>query len=327
MPNLYAHYLAAARSLALIQDPALAGLIRRRRPAYNLGAQGPDIFYFHRAYPWTPHGRLGRLADQLHSQAIAGVYQAGVTYIRQAAPDERETLTAYLCGYAQHQALDANAHPYVIYKTGDCNLPGAAGHRHICAHSAFEVAIDTHLLEAETGEKPSWLIGQELMSVSPEAARAIAGLWQNVVGKVYRQSITGGQVLEAVTDTHNVSAFLLDTGPSPRSLLVQAVAMVDSSGRVDSARYLRRARHSRDCLNLAHQPWALPWDGAARQSASFLDLLGAAAGYGSRMAVTLAGALAGSEEPDAAQFDNRSFDTGLDCRLRPHLSCFDPAVR
>src|SRR5512136_1438401 len=116
MPNLYAHYLAAAKALTLASGDAPAAIVARHRPAYNLGAQGPDIFYYYRVLPWTPGPRLAWAADLLHKSKIGEFYQASVAYIRAAPLEQQETLTAYLCGYAQHHALDARAHAYIIYR-------------------------------------------------------------------------------------------------------------------------------------------------------------------------------------------------------------------
>lgn len=335
MPNLYAHYLTAARALARLDDAALADAIEQQRPAYNLGAQGPDIFYFHRSWPWTPSGRLHKVADLLHTAHIAEVYRAGVAYIRAADQEQRSTLTAYLCGYAQHHALDAGAHPYVLYHTGDYHLPGAAGRANSRAHARFEVALDTHMLRLETGKQPAWLIGRRLLAVAPPAAQAIGEFWQGVLAEVYGRNVSPAHVREAIADAQSISALLLDSGPSPRWLLVLLVAALDRSGRLHSVRYRRTAAHGSKDLNLAYQPWLLPWDDSIVQTASFPDLIDAAAVVGGRKIQALAAAVAPwtalqgrrGGEPDAVLDDNRSFDSGLDWRRRQDLKFFAPVRR
>jgi hypothetical protein len=327
MPNLYAHYLAAARSLALQADSPLSALITRHRSAYDLGAQGPDIFYYHRAWPWTSGERLGWAADLLHNEKIGEFYQAGVAYIRAAPLWQQETLTAYLCGYAQHHALDACAHPYILYKTGDFTLPGQAGLRSANAHTRFEVVLDTHLLKMETGRRPAWLRSRNLLAVSAEDARLIGDFFEAVMHRVYDRHPASAQVQTAIADARQISVLLLDSGPSPSWLLVQIVARLDRSGRVHSARYRRSAPAGADELNQQHAVWYLPWDNTVPHNASFLDMLDDAAADGQKAAQALAAAIAQVSDPDAAQFDNRSFDTGLDWRQRPQFRFFDRSLR
>ena len=326
MPNLYAHYLTAARSLVLIENTELGALLIRHRQAYNLGAQGPDIFFYYRAWPWTPGPRLVWLANLLHKEKVAAFYRAGLAYIRAATGAQQRILTAYLCGYAHHHALDARAHPYIIYKTGDFTLPGAAGQRSGQAHRRFEATIDACLLKRETGQEPPWLRSQNLLDVTPEDARAIGDMYAQVVPQVYGQTVTSTQVQTAISDSQQIVASLLDRGPSPAWLLVQILARLDRSGTVESARPRRCDDDGHHCLNLQHSTWHLPWDYSTLQTTSFLNLMDEAIGDGQRMMMALTAAI--TRDADGADFsaDNRSFDTGLDCSQRVQLRFFDPAV-
>ncbi len=326
MPNLYAHYLTATRSLGLIENTELGALLTRHRQAYNLGAQGPDIFFYYRAWPWTPGPRLVTLGNRLHKENVADFYRASLAFIHTAPDAQQRILTAYLCGYAHHHALDARAHPYVIYKSGDFTLPGAAGQRYGQAHRRLEATIDACLLKRETGQEPSWLRDQDLLQVTPDDARAIGDMYAQVVPLVYGQALTSAQVQTAISDSQQISASLLDRGPSPAWLLVQILARLDRSGTVESARPQRCPDDGHHCLNLQHDTWYLPWDNSVPQTASFLDLMDDAVRDGQRMTRALAAAITQHADPQHFAADNRSFDTGLDCCRRVQLRFFDPAL-
>lgn len=326
MPNAFAHYLTAQRALARCADEDLRAIIARHRPAFNLGAQGPDLFYFYRAWPWTPSQRLAWLGDALHRRALRRFYNVACTSIRQMETPEREAATAYLAGYTNHHALDATVHPYVIYRTGDFTQGGTAGHRASRRHGRMEVAMDALLLRQETGQNPAWLIDQGLFAIPERDATAIATFYEAVTPAVHGRPLRAAQVLHAINDAQRISSFLFDAGPSPRWALVRAVAALDSSGRVHSARYRRVTVDDADLFNNGRAPWFLPWDGSEPQRTSFPDMIDLAASSAAHAMAALAAAIRGGRAPDAGALDNRSFDTGQDSDDSRPLHVFAPGM-
>lgn len=326
MPNVYAHYLAADRALARCTDERLSEIIARHRRAYNLGAQGPDLFYFHRAWPWTPSDRLSWMSNDLHRRNLRGFYTAASSYIARAPAARRDVLTAYLCGYANHQALDATAHPYVIYRTGDFTRGGAAARTVSWRHGRMEVTMDVLLLRQEKGRRPAWLIGQKLLTLDDGDAGALADFYAEVTPLVYGRAPGRDQVVAATLDAERIAPLLFDDGPSLRWALVRVVAALDRSRRVHRARYRRVEHDTDDYLNSARAAWYLPWDGDTPQHTSFVDMLDAAANSAVRMMTILGNAILDGRPLDGQQLDNRSLDTGLDCDDQRALTVFAPGL-
>lgn len=131
MPCVYSHNLAAKAVRARVGD----GLLFDEDAAFLMGAQGPDPFFFLRA--WPPDAAKGSL--------IGGRLHTGDTralFARLTEQAVTRKLRAFTAGFMCHYALDTRAHPYIIAST--C-------HKH---HTPFETQLDAAFLEYR-GEAPA----------------------------------------------------------------------------------------------------------------------------------------------------------------------------
>ena len=99
MPSQLTHRFAALRIYERLPENVRAEI--SSLPFYDLGAQGPDLFYFLR--PYTDRGRLGR---RMHG---AGAYEAVSAFSESADSPQAFSYTA---GYVTHTALDS-LHGYI----------------------------------------------------------------------------------------------------------------------------------------------------------------------------------------------------------------------
>lgn len=131
MPNVWTHILFAEQVVAKAQYPLGDDLVKN---ALNLGAQGPDPFFYHRFWPWQKGEKASVIGDLIHHQQcgpfIIDMIQAG-----KKAQDP--LLSAYIIGFVTHHLLDRNTHPYIIYRSGN------EGNK----HQKLEIIIDTLLLK------------------------------------------------------------------------------------------------------------------------------------------------------------------------------------
>lgn len=328
MPNFYTHYLVAARTLAAL-DGDLRQRLDAQRRAYNLGAQGPDIFFYHRAWPWTRSGGVNRFGHLLHTQKVGDFFGAALVYARAQTGAERSTVEAYLCGYASHYALDTNAHPYIIYRTGDVDAPGEEGRRTSLAHTRLEILIDVLLLQRETGRDLAWLRAQNLLQHEEGESKAIARLYAAVLPEVYGRPVAAREVETAISDMEQITAIMLERSNVLTQLFVGLLARADRSRWVRTVLFPSRVHEGHDILNLANSPWFLPWDGAIPRTESVPDMMARAVQDGRRYGAAAGAAVwdgaADNVEQAQAVLGARSFFTGIDCRQPLHMRHFDLA--
>lgn len=129
MPASYAHYRFGKRILSALPENDRR-LVQRFRRMFDVGLQGPDIFFYYNPFLKTAVGDLG---GKLHAQTGQEFFSHACT---QAAS---EAARAYLYGVLGHYCLDSVCHPYV-QKIVDI---GEAG------HVALESEFDRFLLEQD----------------------------------------------------------------------------------------------------------------------------------------------------------------------------------
>lgn len=103
MPASYAHYrfgkLCVPELPANVRQP-----IQRFRQLYNMGLQGPDIFFYNKLFG---SNAVTQLSGRFHAQS-------GQEFFTNAcAQASTEADLAYLYGLLGHYCLDSTAHPYV----------------------------------------------------------------------------------------------------------------------------------------------------------------------------------------------------------------------
>lgn len=111
MPAMITHYLFAQRVMAKCRQ---AGIPIADRDAALIGAQGPDIFFFHRVMPWQRGVSYARQGSLLHKRSPARLFEAFRAVLNRETA-QREQMLGYVEGFFCHYALDRSIHPFVYY--------------------------------------------------------------------------------------------------------------------------------------------------------------------------------------------------------------------
>lgn len=117
MPSHYAHHRFGNEILSDIPTESYR-LIQRFRRLYNIGLQGPDLFFFHNPF-WKTE--LGNLGPQLHHLTGREFFDRACAVLKE---HPSEGATAFLYGLLAHYCLDSRVHPLVHRETDD----GKIGH-------------------------------------------------------------------------------------------------------------------------------------------------------------------------------------------------------
>ncbi|QDP39699.1 zinc dependent phospholipase C family protein [Radiobacillus deserti] len=129
MPNIWTHMLFCDELLETIKEPACV----EYETYLNLGAQGPDPFFYHNFLPWKKEKKVNHIGTLLHTERCGEF----LLYLIQNAPQHGEKAKAYVLGFVTHHILDRNTHPYIHYRAG------YKGNK----HQYLEVIIDTIMMK------------------------------------------------------------------------------------------------------------------------------------------------------------------------------------
>ena len=136
MPSIYAHHRFGAEMIAKMPKRQQR-TVARFRQLYDMGLQGPDIFYYQGLSKGDSAG------DRYHNETGAAFFERVCAMVRS---NPSEGARAYLYGVLAHYALDSLSHPFINRMAQEGTLD----------HSRIETEFDRYLLFMD-GKKPPHL--------------------------------------------------------------------------------------------------------------------------------------------------------------------------
>ncbi len=184
MPAMISHYLIGCDVLEqVVQADSID------RDLFLLGTQGPDIFYFSRAYPWLPGKKGLPVGNALHEASPSLLVDALRAAVDAAPATERRAAESYALGFLCHYAADRTIHPFVcaMQERMMAEDPSYAEDRNPY-HYRIESALDTLILRRERGERVERFRLTRLIPSVPSTDDAVlAAWWERVIDAVLCQ--------------------------------------------------------------------------------------------------------------------------------------------
>ncbi len=157
MPAVYAHYRFGEHVYEALNDN-LKSIIEPHKKAFQIGLQGPDLFFFYR--PWKKND-LVEYGNILHEKPARYLFHRGLNNDRGSAA------YAYMMGVACHFALDSTCHPFVSEFELESGVP------HIEIESEFE-----KMLLRRDEKNPFTYPTDLLIPADEDTARTIYGFYR-----------------------------------------------------------------------------------------------------------------------------------------------------
>jgi hypothetical protein len=325
IPDLLAHYEAAEAAREGLAPGPLAAVLKAEHDAYKVGAQGPDLFFYSHVWPWQrSRADLSTLTHQHHMDAA---FHAMLTRAAQAPPAERAVMLAFTCGYAAHLCLDAHAHPWVLYWTGDISdgTATAEGALAMRRHGVLEASIDVALQQRRSRDR-DWIRRARLLHMSP-AQRAVTGsLLTHMLQEVYGVAFTPAEGAAALRDMAFVYGSMTDRRSALSRLLTIAAPVADRRGLIRTQIFPEAPHAAATCLLEEPRPWSHPSAPDDMRTTTFADIHETAAAETMRFLEAAQQAVFGDGDvdPALAVIADRNMITGLPCRDPRRLVAFAP---
>lgn len=166
MPACAAHY-QFGRDILNSLDGKLRTAVLAYPREYDIGQQGPDIFFFYQPYR---RNRITAYGVRRHDEPAARMFAPILKMRREKAA------LSYLAGLICHYALDKWCHPYVYAHSG-----GSAG------HARMEAAFDLHIMALSGLQKPRF----HYLPADGLDFAAMAALWPGIGAQTFRKSVLG----------------------------------------------------------------------------------------------------------------------------------------
>lgn len=314
MPSIFTHYLCGNAVIDLLGNQKQQ-LILQYRQSFNLGTQGPDIFFYYRVCPWGKSEKIPGIGEMMHEENVRSFFLASLDYIFTQKDRQKDLLAAYLCGYICHYILDFNTHPYIFYKTGFIRRGELPTSKYTCNHRNFETALDVLMLDKMIKEKPYSMNAPKLIKVSKEDIFSIAEMLESIFERVYSIKISSSRITTAIKNMVGVQSLLRSRTGLRKKCLCAVEKRFGLSPLISSMIHTPTITDGLDYLNTAEKPWFLPWDQSKQSTASFSQMFNISVQEAGTICTTLLDSLDNTEDIayTLELIGNRSFYSGLDC--------------
>ena len=276
MPGFTTHYILGVKAYNDLPNSLLKRVISKYRWLYQLGLQGPDIFFYN--IPILRHRDYRNVGSYMHEAHVNDFFSVCLKRIGEIRSQQQQAQAiSYLSGFFCHYIGDSICHPYV-YGRIEYDIKNATNYYH-GLHATLENDIDALLLMKYKKKKPSefnqaasiCLNGQELQFISSFLAQCINETYYPINFRNNFQ-VTPRMVSRSIMAIRLGCRTLAD--PSSRKKKgIQFVESLFLKNPVASKKLVTDTMPDPlKTMNLDHEIWCNPWDKRIASQASFPDL-------------------------------------------------------
>lgn len=255
MPGFRTHYLFG--KLTQAKTGLSYHALHDHPHCFNLGQQGPDIFFYCPPSHLFYHEHLGGHLHHRNTLAFFAALFEGRS--RFPTKEFRSICDAYIMGFIGHYTLDTIMHPYIHYrckKRENHERPLYA----FGIHVMLETDIDKALLEHYLHKKPSEFHCADTITLSKKEQLVISLLLSFAIRRAYPEfKPSAAHMSYAISCTRLVNRLLHDPTGHTKTL----VRMLDRkmAGTAIISPLIATDTHQtyNDPCNLTHQRWRNPW--------------------------------------------------------------------
>ncbi len=269
MPDFLTHVVFAREALEGLEEKKRRQ-VQERLELFQLGAQGPDVFFYGPRHPLGGKRSFFLTGKRLHSEHTRAFLEAGFSRVPSLSGDDRLDLWVYMLGMSCHYVLDSRCHPYVYAFSGyRFNLPGT-DRRVSRRHIRFESILDVLVFWEKTGSDAT---RQKLWTYLPRRVPgAVDAFYRDVLADLYGIRHYGaGDLNRALRRMRGAYRAFYDPRGIRQTLWDALNRLFGGRLFVGRTFYPRRVRGDIDYLNRSHRAWAHPLTGEERNE-SFWDL-------------------------------------------------------
>ena len=322
MPGFTTHYIFGMKAYNDMPFTPLKHTIAKYRWLYQLGLQGPDMFFYN--IPILRHRDYRNVGSYMHEHKVNAFFECCLRRIGTIrSRQQQEEAISYLAGFMNHYIADSICHPYVYGRIGyPVDAPTSMHHG---MHAHLENELDAILLWKYKKKKPSefnqtatiCLNGQEIQFISHFLASCINETYYPIT---YRNNfqVTPAMVHRSIWALRCGCRTLSDKNGKKKFGIAQVESIFVNHPVASAKMVTDSVTDYRSSCNLNHEAWGNPWDPTRVSTASFVDLFHETLDKCSRVYALLNSAVTDNMpldkqdlSPLLAELGNESYHSGL----------------
>lgn len=268
MPAFSTHYIFALEMIDKLKQLADFDL---NKNAVFAGTQGPDIFFFHRIFPWQPGKSLRKAGSALHRAKPGDILDSFREYCKTSA--DINTAKSYAYGFILHYALDRKCHPYVYYLQN--KITEKEKIHSSSAHNLIELSLDSAMLKTHLDiAHPKAFETESKINLSETEKAEIAKELTAVSYLAAPFSFDEQDVITALNDIKSAQRLLLDKSGRKAEIIEAAEKMTmpfTDNFKISSFLRTDNLEKAKKYVNINNGIWKSPFENEKRNE-SFYDL-------------------------------------------------------
>lgn len=270
MPGFESHYFFGQEMIPLY--PAkLQNTLKKYPKSYQIGLQGPDIFFYCISAYFTSEKNIGNI---MHNHGTWAFFDACLTVRKRVISQKvKEIIDAYLLGFMCHYTLDTVCHPYIYYRTKHMEHQNRESYD-FGIHVFLETDIDNALIRHFTHREPSQFKPWKTIELTAVEVRVITCFLYRVFSIAYPEHEIRKSLITNALKSMAIGQKLLNDPFGRKKLIARKIeerffghAIISSMVPND------HFQKYTDPLNLNHHQWHNPWDPSQRSTEDFFELL------------------------------------------------------
>lgn len=312
MPGFAVHYLFGEETLSVYNYNLIKKSISRYRDVYNLGLQGPDMFFYFFLSPIFLKKNLGSV---MHRTGIGEFKKNYIDRINKIRNREKKMIAiSYFAGFIGHCTLDKICHPYVYAMTDYDDEDKDYFGRHV----ELETEIDSIYTKKYKNIELCDFKCRDKINLDSVEVSVIADMFSDVVEKTYSDVKLSKKMMEFIISFYMIFVNIFIDKYGIKKKLMQLFEKLVLRRRCFSPLFVEKniTYSHKDPLNTSKNIWISPWESEKKRKDSFYELFGIAVKEYCEVLDEINEYL----ESDNAQclqlsIENISLHSGLDCSI------------
>lgn len=312
MPGFAAHYLFGEELLKDYGNNYVKRCICRHEEVYNMGLQGPDMFFYFFLSPVLYKRNIGSI---MHTKDI-GVFKRnfikGMKDIKDK--DERAIAISYFAGFLGHCTLDKICHPYV-YAVTDYEHKGKD---YFSKHVDLETDIDSLYIKKYKDMDLYFFRRKETLNINNAEIETISDVFTKAFKSTYPNIRLSRRRMKLIINIFKQSSSIFNDKYGIKKKTVGIFeTMVLRKKAISPLFIVEKHFNSReDVLNEKKKEWHNPWEKDILRNESFPELFRDALKEYALVLDELNSYLVnGNEDVLKHAIENISLHSGLDCSI------------
>lgn len=317
MSGFVTHYVFGLKAVKIFDSSTvLADYINEHRQVYDMGLQGPDMFFYYFLSKIFYKRNIGSI---MHTKDI-GKFKKNFLEICLSQKDEKKKKVgiSYFAGFVGHCALDCACHPYVYAVTDYAHK----GKNYFSKHVELELDIDYINARRILGQDLYEYRKNDKFALTGEETEYLADIYVKALRKTYpRMKIPKRRMKFIIRIFKHNNVFFTDRFGIKKKI-VGSVEQRILRRKVISPMFVVKSekRSCEDVLNEKCVTWISPWEIERKRNESFDMLFDNALNRYTDALTELNKCLVdrkgkSQEKFSEALINNLSLHSGLDCSI------------